>query len=62
MIDLNKERENRLPHEVSELICIKCYNRYIGVRPVGTLLKNLECEFCGAGFIIKTGETEGFNG
>ena len=52
IIDINKNQ----PHEVSELICIKCYYRYIGVYPQATLLKDLECENCGKGFIIKTGQ------
>jgi hypothetical protein len=56
MIDLNKYREEKTPHKVSEVICVKCYHRFISVRPVNVLLKNLECEKCGAGFIIETGE------
>ena len=52
IIDINKNQ----PHEVSELICIKCYHRYIGVYPQATLLKDLECENCGKGFIIKIGQ------
>lgn len=56
MIDLNKYREEKTPHKVSEVICVKCYHRYICARPVNVLLKNLECEKCGAGFIIETGE------
>ena len=49
--------EKNLPHEVSELICLKCYSRWIGVYPQETLLKKLECK-CGAvGFVIKTGQT-----
>lgn len=53
IIDINKNQ----PHEVAELMCIKCYHRYIGVYPQATLLKDLECENCGKGFIIKTGQT-----
>jgi len=56
MIDLNKYREEKTPHKVSEVICVKCYHRFISVRPVNVLLKTLECEKCGAGFIIETGE------
>ncbi len=49
--------EERLPHEVSELICLKCLDRWIGVYPEKTLLKDIECK-CGAvGFVIKTGQT-----
>lgn len=53
IIDINENQ----PHEVAELTCIKCYHRYIGVYPSITLLKDLECEKCGKGFIIKTGQT-----
>lgn len=46
-----------LPHEVAELICLKCLCRWIGVYPEKTLLKDLECK-CGAvGYVIKTGQT-----
>ena len=49
--------ENNIPHEVSELICLKCLNRWIGVYPTKTPLKELECK-CGAiGYVIKTGQT-----
>lgn len=49
--------EKNMEHEVSELICLKCLNRWIGVYPSKTLLKQLECK-CGAiGYVIKTGQT-----
>ena len=52
-------KENRYdPHEVAELICIKCHKRWIGVYPMNTLLKDIECPECGkSGFAIKTGQT-----
>ena len=50
--------ERDLPHEVAELICIKCGFRYIGCYPERVLLKDLMCAECGkTGFIIKTGQT-----
>lgn len=52
IIDINENR----PHEVSEVICVRCGRRWIAVRPEGTLLKDLECPDCGAGYVIKTGE------
>lgn len=52
IIDINADK----PHEVCELICVKCGYRYIGVYPQGTLLKDLECPNCGKGYIIKTGQ------
>lgn len=51
------EFEKNLPHEIAELICLKCFNRAIHVLPESTLLKDLECK-CGAiGYLIKTGQT-----
>lgn len=47
--------ENK-PHEISEVICVKCGKRWIAVRQEETLLKSLECPSCGAGFVIETGE------
>jgi hypothetical protein len=44
------------PHLVQEVICVKCFHRYLAVYPVGTWLKELECETCGKGFIIATGQ------
>ena len=44
------------PHKVSEVICVKCGKRWIAVRPEVTLLKQLECENCGCGYVIETGE------
>lgn len=44
------------PHEVSEVICVKCGKRWISVRPEGTLLKEIDCPNCGRGYVIKTGE------
>ena len=53
IIDINRNKE----HEVAELICLKCLQRWIGVFPTSVPLKDAECE-CGAkGFIIKTGQT-----
>ena len=49
--------ENNTPHEVSELICLKCLHRWIGVYPADTLLKNLECRCGEVGYVIKTGQT-----
>lgn len=48
--------ERGLPNYAEEVICLKCLHRYICVWPCGTSLKDLECEKCGKGFIIKTGE------
>ena len=48
--------EEDMPHKVSEVICVKCGKRWISVRPEVTLLKQLECENCGCGYVIETGE------
>lgn len=43
-------------HKVSEVICVKCGERWLAIRPEVTLLKDLECKNCGKGFTIETGE------
>jgi hypothetical protein len=49
--------EEYKPHKVSEVICVFCGYRCIDVRPVGVLLKNLECGGCRrVGGVIETGE------
>jgi hypothetical protein len=49
--------EENQPHRVSEVICINCKRRWIAVRPMATLLKDLECPQCGKqGYVIETGE------
>lgn len=58
LIDIN----DNVPHKVTEVICIKCYKRWIAVRPVNTKLKDLECPNCGKGYVIETGETFNDNG
>lgn len=53
IVDINENT----PHRVSEVICVKCTYRWLAVRPVTTLLKDLECPWCGKqGFVIETGE------
>jgi hypothetical protein len=49
--------ESNMPHEVAELICLKCYNRAIHVYPESCLLKDLECKCGETGYLIKTGQT-----
>ena len=55
VIDINQNK----PHKVSEVICVKCGNRWISARPRDTRLKQLECRECGRGFVIETGEEMG---
>ena len=49
--------EEYTPHEVAELICLKCNTRWIGVYPQNTLLKDIECKCGEKGLVIKTGQT-----
>jgi hypothetical protein len=49
--------EDNIEHEVSELICLKCLNRWIGVYPSETPLNQLECKCGEIGYVIKTGQT-----
>lgn len=48
--------EDNIEHEVTELICLKCLNRWIGVYPSETPLKQLECKCGEIGYVIKTGQ------
>jgi nitrite reductase/ring-hydroxylating ferredoxin subunit len=45
-----------MPHKVSEVICVKCGERWLAIRPEKTLLKDLECPKHHVGFVIETGE------
>lgn len=54
--------QDALPHKFSEVICLKCYDRWIAVRPDQTRLVDLECENCGPGFVIETGEIIDYDG
>ena len=49
--------EGNLPHEVAELMCLKCHTRWIGVYPSETRLKDIECPCGEIGYVIKTGQT-----
>jgi hypothetical protein len=46
----------KMPHEVAELVCLKCLHRWIGVYPENVLLKEIECTCGKRGFVIKTGQ------
>lgn len=52
-----KSIEDNQPHEIAELICLKCFNRAIHVYPEKTLLKELKCKCGETGYLIKTGQT-----
>lgn len=45
-------------HKVSQVICLRCFRRWIAGRPVDTRLDELQCPSCNEqGFAIETGET-----
>ncbi len=48
--------DDYIHHVVSELICIKCGKRIISCRPRELFLKKIECEKCGSGYMIETGQ------
>lgn len=49
--------EENLPHKTSEDVCLGCRKRWIAVRPIATLLKDLECPKCHKqGYVIEPGE------
>ena len=53
IIDMN----DYMPHEVQEVICVKCLKRWIAVYKEGTLLKDIECPEChNSGYVIATGQ------
>ena len=45
-------------YKVSEVICLKCFQRWKAARPIETKLCQLECTNCRlVGYAIETGET-----
>lgn len=49
--------EEYMPHRVSMVICLKCYKRFISVRPCKTKLVDLQCPQCEQqGYVIETGQ------
>ena len=58
--EMNKNKEDLDPYIIQECICLKCYYRWISVRPVGVKLKDLKCPGCGQfWYVIGTGEPLG---
>lgn len=57
IVDIDSNR----PHTVSELICLRCYKRWIAVYPTYSNLINFQCPKCGeVGFVINTGQEINF--
>lgn len=51
------EDEEQSWWDVSEVICVKCLERWIAVRPTHTMLKDMECPRCKyTGSTIETGQ------
>lgn len=49
--------EQRIPHTVSEVMCVRCVRRWVSVRPEAVKLKELVCPCCEqAGAAVETGE------
>jgi len=48
--------ENFIPHHPFEAMCVKCFSRWIAVVPDETILKTVECENCGPGYVVDTGQ------
>lgn len=49
--------QDALPHKVSVVICLKCYHRWLSLRPSICKLIDLECPNCGLQkYVIETGE------
>ena len=57
VIDISEYIQEHTPHNVGELVCLKCLNRWTGVWPANVLLKRLACPYCKRpGYVILTGE------
>lgn len=54
---LDEDEEENSQHEVAEVICLHCMNRWISVHKQWEWLANWECPKCGkVGGIIYTGQ------
>lgn len=53
----NDNDDDDTPHIVEEVMCVRCFHRWIGVFPKTMLLKELECPQChNQGYTIATGQ------
>lgn len=48
--------DDKKPSIISMVVCLKCFERWVAIRPEQTRLKDLECSECGQGYVIETGE------
>jgi hypothetical protein len=57
IVNLQKYKEDNSPHEVAEVICLHCMNRWLSVHKQGEWFANRECPECGkVGGVIYTGQ------
>lgn len=55
--DFDDYKTEHTPHRTAELICVRCYTRWIGAWPEDILLKDLSCPHCKqSGAVITTGQ------
>lgn len=51
------EDEEEIFWDISEVMCCKCFERWIAVRPSDTMLKDIQCPRCSyTGAVIETGQ------
>lgn len=57
MNEAESEEEGDEAYDVSEVICLNCKKRWIAVRPVDMMLKDIQCPRCSyIGAVIETGQ------
>jgi hypothetical protein len=55
--DFNTYVDEHTPRIVGELMCVRCYHRWIGAWPEGLQLKDIHCPLCDrVGSTIMTGQ------
>ncbi|MBO5629623.1 MAG: hypothetical protein J5965_11175 [Aeriscardovia sp.] len=63
VIDIKGYKEENSPHEVAEVICLYCMNRWVSVHRQGEWLAKWKCPKCDkAGGIIYTGQPLEYSG
>lgn len=48
--------DKNMQYKVSIVVCLQCFRRWVAVRPTQTKLNTLECQQCGVGYVVETGE------
>ena len=52
IVDIHKNA----PHDAIEAMCVRCHHRWVAVFPNSTMLKELDCDNCGPGYVVNTGQ------